>query len=96
MCVAHDSDWCVSVLMSCLVYFAPAPQYLRSRPVASPLQGKAHSLKPSVKEKLVGSPVRSAEDVSQRVYLYEGLLGEAQPGRPCPEESGTRPGKWGR
>uniref|UniRef100_A0A8D1T9Y8 MAP kinase-activating death domain protein n=1 Tax=Sus scrofa TaxID=9823 RepID=A0A8D1T9Y8_PIG len=38
--------------------------------------GKAHSLKPSVKEKLMGSPVRSSEDVSQRVYLYEGLLGK--------------------
>lgn len=29
-----------------------------------------------MKEKLAGSPVRSSEDVSQRVYLYEGLLGE--------------------
>ena len=35
-------------------------------------------MKPSVKEKLVGSPVRCSEDVSQRVYLYEGLLGEKQ------------------
>ena len=26
----------------------------------------------------MGSPVRSSEDVSQRVYLYEGLLGEKQ------------------
>ncbi|XP_062052162.1 MAP kinase-activating death domain protein isoform X13 [Lepus europaeus] len=38
--------------------------------------GKAHSLKPGVKEKLVGSPIRCSEDVSQRVYLYEGLLGK--------------------
>ncbi|XP_043826752.1 MAP kinase-activating death domain protein isoform X9 [Dromiciops gliroides] len=37
--------------------------------------GKTHSLKPSAKEKAVGSPVRPFEDVSQRVYLYEGLLG---------------------
>ncbi|XP_044537031.1 MAP kinase-activating death domain protein isoform X30 [Gracilinanus agilis] len=37
--------------------------------------GKAHSLKPGTKEKVVGSPVRPFEDVSQRVYLYEGLLG---------------------
>ncbi|XP_036618104.1 MAP kinase-activating death domain protein [Trichosurus vulpecula] len=37
--------------------------------------GKAHSLKPSAKEKAMGSPVRPLEDVSQRVYLYEGLLG---------------------
>ncbi|XP_077902214.1 MAP kinase-activating death domain protein isoform X47 [Ictidomys tridecemlineatus] len=41
--------------------------------LTSASQGKAHSLKP--KEKLAGSPVRSSEDVSQRVYLYEGLLG---------------------
>lgn len=26
----------------------------------------------------MGSPVRFSEDVSQRVYLYEGLLGEKQ------------------
>lgn len=38
--------------------------------------GKSHSLKPSVKQKLVGSPVCSSEDASQRVYLYEGLLGK--------------------
>ncbi|XP_056657796.1 MAP kinase-activating death domain protein isoform X35 [Monodelphis domestica] len=38
--------------------------------------GKAHSLKPGTKEKAVGSPVRPFEDVSQRVYLYEGLLGK--------------------
>ncbi|XP_044537019.1 MAP kinase-activating death domain protein isoform X19 [Gracilinanus agilis] len=38
--------------------------------------GKAHSLKPGTKEKVVGSPVRPFEDVSQRVYLYEGLLGK--------------------
>uniref|UniRef100_A0A5F9CDU4 MAP kinase-activating death domain protein n=1 Tax=Oryctolagus cuniculus TaxID=9986 RepID=A0A5F9CDU4_RABIT len=42
----------------------------------SAIFGKAHSLKPGVKEKLVGSPVRCSEDVSQRVYLYEGLLGK--------------------
>ncbi|XP_068947709.1 MAP kinase-activating death domain protein isoform X29 [Petaurus breviceps papuanus] len=38
--------------------------------------GKAHSLKPSTKEKAMGSPIRPFEDVSQRVYLYEGLLGK--------------------
>lgn len=33
----------------------------------------------------MGSPVRSSEDVSQRVYLYEGLLGEKQTGEAsCP------------
>ncbi|XP_038620108.1 MAP kinase-activating death domain protein isoform X16 [Tachyglossus aculeatus] len=37
--------------------------------------GKAHNLKPSAKEKPVSSPGRAPEDVSQRVYLYEGLLG---------------------
>ncbi|XP_070421162.1 MAP kinase-activating death domain protein isoform X31 [Equus przewalskii] len=48
---------------------------IETNSATSAIFGKAHSLKPSVKEKLVGSPVRSAEDVSQRVYLYEGLLG---------------------
>ncbi|XP_070421146.1 MAP kinase-activating death domain protein isoform X17 [Equus przewalskii] len=49
---------------------------IETNSATSAIFGKAHSLKPSVKEKLVGSPVRSAEDVSQRVYLYEGLLGK--------------------
>ncbi|KAM9767283.1 MAP kinase-activating death domain protein isoform 6-T6 [Dama dama] len=49
---------------------------IETSPATSAIFGKAHSLKPSVKEKLVGSPVRSSEDVSQRVYLYEGLLGK--------------------
>ncbi|XP_040115142.1 MAP kinase-activating death domain protein isoform X29 [Oryx dammah] len=48
---------------------------IETNSATSAIFGKAHSLKPSVKEKLVGSPVRSSEDVSQRVYLYEGLLG---------------------
>ncbi|XP_074192452.1 MAP kinase-activating death domain protein isoform X44 [Rhinolophus sinicus] len=48
---------------------------IETNSATSAIFGKAHSLKPSVKEKLVGSPVRSFEDVSQRVYLYEGLLG---------------------
>ncbi|XP_003993283.2 MAP kinase-activating death domain protein isoform X31 [Felis catus] len=49
---------------------------IETNSATSTIFGKAHSLKPSVKEKLVGSPVRSSEDVSQRVYLYEGLLGK--------------------
>ncbi|KAF6333509.1 MAP kinase activating death domain [Rhinolophus ferrumequinum] len=49
---------------------------IETNSATSAIFGKAHSLKPSVKEKLVGSPVRSSEDVSQRVYLYEGLLGK--------------------
>ncbi|XP_036883802.1 MAP kinase-activating death domain protein isoform X43 [Sturnira hondurensis] len=49
---------------------------IETNSATSAIFGKAHSLKPSVKEKLVGSPVRCAEDVSQRVYLYEGLLGK--------------------
>ncbi|XP_059958877.1 MAP kinase-activating death domain protein isoform X33 [Mesoplodon densirostris] len=49
---------------------------IETNSATSALFGKAHSLKPSVKEKLVGSPVRFSEDVSQRVYLYEGLLGK--------------------
>ncbi|XP_045681637.1 MAP kinase-activating death domain protein isoform X11 [Phyllostomus hastatus] len=48
---------------------------IETNAATSAIFGKAHSLKPSVKEKLAGSPVRSCEDVSQRVYLYEGLLG---------------------
>ncbi|XP_008572908.1 PREDICTED: MAP kinase-activating death domain protein isoform X2 [Galeopterus variegatus] len=48
---------------------------IETNSATSSIFGKAHSLKPSVKEKLAGSPVRSSEDVSQRVYLYEGLLG---------------------
>nr|XP_025734894.1 MAP kinase-activating death domain protein isoform X14 [Callorhinus ursinus] len=49
---------------------------IETNSATSTIFGKAHHLKPSVKEKLVGSPVRSSEDVSQRVYLYEGLLGK--------------------
>ncbi|XP_047547814.1 MAP kinase-activating death domain protein isoform X33 [Lutra lutra] len=49
---------------------------IETNSATSTIFGKAHSLKPSVQEKLVGSPVRSSEDVSQRVYLYEGLLGK--------------------
>ncbi|XP_032495826.1 MAP kinase-activating death domain protein isoform X38 [Phocoena sinus] len=48
---------------------------IETNSATSAIFGKAHNLKPSVKEKLVGSPVRFSEDVSQRVYLYEGLLG---------------------
>ncbi|XP_029064636.1 MAP kinase-activating death domain protein isoform X17 [Monodon monoceros] len=49
---------------------------IETNSATSAIFGKAHNLKPSVKEKLVGSPVRFSEDVSQRVYLYEGLLGK--------------------
>ncbi|XP_069926848.1 MAP kinase-activating death domain protein isoform X36 [Oryctolagus cuniculus] len=49
---------------------------IETNSATSAIFGKAHSLKPGVKEKLVGSPVRCSEDVSQRVYLYEGLLGK--------------------
>nr|KAF6325015.1 MAP kinase activating death domain [Myotis myotis] len=48
---------------------------IETNSATSAIFGKAHSLKPSVREKLAGSPVRSYEDVSQRVYLYEGLIG---------------------
>ncbi|XP_036115246.1 MAP kinase-activating death domain protein isoform X26 [Molossus molossus] len=48
---------------------------IETNSATSAIFGKAHSLKPIVKEKLAGSPIRSFEDVSQRVYLYEGLLG---------------------
>nr|XP_009006328.1 MAP kinase-activating death domain protein isoform X28 [Callithrix jacchus] len=49
---------------------------IETNSATSTIFGKAHSLKPSVKEKLAGSPIRASEDVSQRVYLYEGLLGK--------------------
>ncbi|XP_049635482.1 MAP kinase-activating death domain protein isoform X9 [Suncus etruscus] len=48
---------------------------IETNSATSAIFGKAHNLKPGVQEKLGGSPVRSSEDVSQRVYLYEGLLG---------------------
>ncbi|XP_054949651.1 MAP kinase-activating death domain protein isoform X29 [Pan paniscus] len=48
---------------------------IETNSATSTIFGKAHSLKPSIKEKLAGSPIRASEDVSQRVYLYEGLLG---------------------
>ncbi|XP_021048107.1 MAP kinase-activating death domain protein isoform X20 [Mus pahari] len=47
---------------------------IETNSATSTIFGKAHSLKP--KEKPAGSPIRSSEDVSQRVYLYEGLLGK--------------------
>lgn len=47
---------------------------IETNSATSTIFGKAHSLKP--KEKPASSPVRSSEDVSQRVYLYEGLLGK--------------------
>ncbi|XP_075401850.1 MAP kinase-activating death domain protein isoform X3 [Tenrec ecaudatus] len=49
---------------------------IETNSATSAIFGKAHSLKPSTKERLVSSPIRSAEDASQRVYLYEGLLGK--------------------
>ncbi|XP_057551809.1 MAP kinase-activating death domain protein isoform X35 [Hippopotamus amphibius kiboko] len=48
---------------------------IETNSATSAIFGKTHSLKPSVKDKPVSSPVRYREDVSQRVYLYEGLLG---------------------
>ncbi|XP_057551808.1 MAP kinase-activating death domain protein isoform X34 [Hippopotamus amphibius kiboko] len=49
---------------------------IETNSATSAIFGKTHSLKPSVKDKPVSSPVRYREDVSQRVYLYEGLLGK--------------------
>lgn len=39
-------------------------------------KGKAHSSKQTIKDNKCSSPGRAPEDSSQRVYLYEGLLGE--------------------
>ncbi|XP_040836159.1 MAP kinase-activating death domain protein isoform X5 [Ochotona curzoniae] len=49
---------------------------IETNSATSAIFGKSHSLKPKVKEKPMGSPIRCTEDVSQRVYLYEGLLGK--------------------
>ncbi|XP_029438631.1 MAP kinase-activating death domain protein isoform X5 [Rhinatrema bivittatum] len=43
--------------------------------ISSSIFGKPHSLKPIVKEIKASSPGQAPEDLSQRVYLFEGLLG---------------------
>ncbi|XP_078540589.1 MAP kinase-activating death domain protein isoform X11 [Lissotriton helveticus] len=43
--------------------------------VSGSIFGKPQTLKPVIKEPKGSSPLRVPEDTSQRVYLYEGLLG---------------------
>ncbi|XP_069479248.1 MAP kinase-activating death domain protein isoform X32 [Ambystoma mexicanum] len=43
--------------------------------VSGAIFGKPQSLRPVMKEQKGSSPIRAPEDLSQRVYLYEGLLG---------------------
>nr|XP_033784542.1 MAP kinase-activating death domain protein isoform X2 [Geotrypetes seraphini] len=43
--------------------------------ISSSIFGKPHSLKPVMKDPKASSPGHSPEDLSQRVYLFEGLLG---------------------
>lgn len=44
--------------------------------VSGSIFGKPQTLKPVVKEQKSSSPLRVPEDMRQRVYLYEGLLGK--------------------
>ncbi|XP_069077738.1 MAP kinase-activating death domain protein isoform X6 [Pleurodeles waltl] len=44
--------------------------------VSGSIFGKPQTLKPVLKQQKVSSPLRAPEDMSQRVYLYEGLLGK--------------------
>ncbi|XP_078540584.1 MAP kinase-activating death domain protein isoform X6 [Lissotriton helveticus] len=44
--------------------------------VSGSIFGKPQTLKPVIKEPKGSSPLRVPEDTSQRVYLYEGLLGK--------------------
>nr|XP_006135428.1 MAP kinase-activating death domain protein isoform X25 [Pelodiscus sinensis] len=49
---------------------------IETNSATSSIFGKSHSVKYSVKDIKGNSPGRALEDMSQRVYLYEGLLGK--------------------
>uniref|UniRef100_A0A8D0GAB8 MAP kinase-activating death domain protein n=1 Tax=Sphenodon punctatus TaxID=8508 RepID=A0A8D0GAB8_SPHPU len=49
---------------------------IETNSATSSIFGKSQSLKQSIKDNKCSSPGRAPEDVSQRVYLYEGLLGK--------------------
>uniref|UniRef100_A0A8C8RAT8 MAP kinase-activating death domain protein n=1 Tax=Pelusios castaneus TaxID=367368 RepID=A0A8C8RAT8_9SAUR len=49
---------------------------IETNSATSSIFAKSHNLKHSVKDLKASSPGRVLEDVSQRVYLYEGLLGK--------------------
>ncbi|XP_059578836.1 MAP kinase-activating death domain protein isoform X19 [Alligator mississippiensis] len=48
---------------------------IETNSATSSIFGKSQSLKPNLKDKRGSTPGRAPEDASQRVYLYEGLLG---------------------
>ncbi|XP_019332440.1 MAP kinase-activating death domain protein isoform X22 [Alligator mississippiensis] len=49
---------------------------IETNSATSSIFGKSQSLKPNLKDKRGSTPGRAPEDASQRVYLYEGLLGK--------------------
>ncbi|XP_054827880.1 MAP kinase-activating death domain protein [Eublepharis macularius] len=49
---------------------------IETNSATSSIFGKSHSLKQTIKDNKCSSPGRAPEDSSQRVYLYEGLLGK--------------------
>ncbi|XP_025024537.1 MAP kinase-activating death domain protein isoform X3 [Python bivittatus] len=48
---------------------------IETNSATSAIFGKSHSLKKAIKDNKCNSPGRVPEDASQRVYLFEGLLG---------------------
>ncbi|XP_025024551.1 MAP kinase-activating death domain protein isoform X17 [Python bivittatus] len=49
---------------------------IETNSATSAIFGKSHSLKKAIKDNKCNSPGRVPEDASQRVYLFEGLLGK--------------------
>ncbi|XP_077178523.1 MAP kinase-activating death domain protein isoform X8 [Paroedura picta] len=49
---------------------------IETNSATSSIFGKSHSSKQTIKDNKCSSPGRAPEDSSQRVYLYEGLLGK--------------------
>nr|XP_056707344.1 MAP kinase-activating death domain protein isoform X21 [Euleptes europaea] len=49
---------------------------IETNSATSSIFGKSHSSKQTIKDNKCSSPGRALEDSSQRVYLYEGLLGK--------------------
>ncbi|KAJ6667172.1 hypothetical protein lerEdw1_017150 [Lerista edwardsae] len=49
---------------------------IETNSATSTIFGKSHSLKQTIKDNKISSPGKAPEDASQRVYLYEGLLGK--------------------
>ncbi|XP_013925964.1 PREDICTED: MAP kinase-activating death domain protein [Thamnophis sirtalis] len=48
---------------------------IETNSATSAIFGKSHSMKKEIKDNKCSSPARVPEDASQRVYLFEGLLG---------------------